>query len=234
MVIFTAILLEFAWRYSKDKPVKQIRSLHPWASCTRRRRERKARKAAAASDSFDPMTSNETIDGAGIHGTQGERNVRLMLIGLCVSTFFIFVRSVYRCVRSFAGWSHLTPTSLRLTVPPPTPHQVPRTSFGLERTDNRKPDTVRRSRRSHDSRLARHPQYASPGLVPASQGVAGGGCCHSIDSWPLVRDRQDVAPFTVICFTQAPRALPKLVKSSLNPCFLLNVFCYVHALCRLV
>jgi hypothetical protein len=99
MLIFTATLIEFAYRYKTDKPVKQLRSLHPWASCIRRRRERKARKAGATDGISDAMPDETTAaDGPGIHSPQGERNVRLMLIGLCISTFFIFVRSVYRCV----------------------------------------------------------------------------------------------------------------------------------------
>ena len=120
MLVFTAILIEFAYRYSKDKPVRQLRSLHPWASCTGRRRERKAQQAAA-NGGFCNVMADSTSNGPGVYGPQAERSVRLMLISLCVSTFFIFVRSVYRYVLSaFLSYGRgltLAASSLNLRCP---------------------------------------------------------------------------------------------------------------------
>lgn len=94
MLCFTGILADFSYRYMKDKPTTQI---YPFA-CFRCGKDRKAVSSGSSQQT--------TGDGAVEHtnGRRSERHVRLLLLGLSISTLFIIIRSIYRCPELLSGW----------------------------------------------------------------------------------------------------------------------------------
>ncbi|KAL7412248.1 RTA1 like protein-domain-containing protein [Mrakia frigida] len=88
MVGFSALFVEFVWRYLIDRPVDQV---HPFAW------SRKAREVVAVDKTFAVRTF--TIS------TTNEKRARLMLGALAGATFMIFIRSIYRTVELLDGWT---------------------------------------------------------------------------------------------------------------------------------
>lgn len=82
MILYTLLLLEFAYRYLKDLPVRRVDPL-AWT-----------RKAKAAAEAFLPGERP-------VLAPREEERARLMLVGLLGATVLIFVRSIYRTVSSF-------------------------------------------------------------------------------------------------------------------------------------
>jgi len=83
MIFYTLLLLEFAYRYVLDLPVRRIDPL-AWT-----------KKAKAEAAAFSPG-ERPALD------PKEERRARLMLVGLLGATVLIFVRSIYRTVSVFS------------------------------------------------------------------------------------------------------------------------------------
>lgn len=97
MISFSLLLAEFAFRFLKDRPTTQI---HLFACFARRRKQRAATSSSSGSSQ---LTAVDQTAGP-IEVTHGW-HPKLMLLSISVSTFFVFVRSVYRCPELLAGWN---------------------------------------------------------------------------------------------------------------------------------
>jgi hypothetical protein len=148
MLCFTGILADFSYRYIKDKPTAQI---HPFACYGHRQRQ----------SAVSSASSQQTIINGG-YNHRSERHVRFMLLGLSISTLFIFIRSIYRCVglspRRRSLYSFLFADCLS-----PSYFQVPRAPIGLAWLDHREPDALRLSRWPDDREWPRLRVLLAPG-----------------------------------------------------------------------
>ena len=78
MTLFVALLTEFVWRYFTDRPVKPFRF--------------KGTKSAVSVES-------------GSVPTDVERKANLLILAMAISTFFVYIRSVYRIIELAGGWN---------------------------------------------------------------------------------------------------------------------------------
>jgi hypothetical protein len=95
MISYSWLLIEFAWRFLKQRPTTQV---HPFAWLARRRNAH--HRAVSSSSSQHTTVEPEQADDY-LTRTQG----KLLLVGLAFSTLLVFVRSVYRCPELLSGWS---------------------------------------------------------------------------------------------------------------------------------
>jgi hypothetical protein len=105
MCCFTYLLVEFTFRYLKDRPTKQF---YPFACFSRRRK--------TSADVSSGASAQTAVDFESRH-VPIKRNAELMLLGIAISTFFVFIRSVYRCPELLSGWNGMSPLLLLIPLP---------------------------------------------------------------------------------------------------------------------
>ncbi|KAL7415338.1 RTA1-like protein [Mrakia frigida] len=91
MVLFTILGAEFLYRWSFKKPVKRLSSptASPPSGVT------KSEEVAA----YDQDASPE------LEHVNASRNLKLLILGVSLSTLFIFIRSIYRTIELLDGWT---------------------------------------------------------------------------------------------------------------------------------
>lgn len=94
MVSYSWLVIEFAYRFLKSRPTSH--QLQPFSWLSRRNTHRAVSSASSQHTEVEPERADDYLTR-----TQG----KLLLIGLSVSTLFVFIRSVYRCPELLSGWN---------------------------------------------------------------------------------------------------------------------------------
>lgn len=142
MSCFTCLFVDFTIHYLKDQPNKQI---HPFSWLSWRR---------SGNQANSPTSTRTAVEELKLDAPT-KKHAKLILLGIAISTSFVFVRSVYRCPELLKGWNgtraiaESTPSSHCLTPPSP---------FPFFRSHHQGPDPLRHNGRSDDR--------ASPHLLP--------------------------------------------------------------------
>lgn len=92
MTCYSWLLIEFAYRFLKNRPTTT--QLYPFAWLSRR----KAHRSSSSSQ-------HTTVEAIPVDDYLSRHHGKLMLLGLSISTLFVFVRSIYRCPELLAGWT---------------------------------------------------------------------------------------------------------------------------------
>lgn len=94
MVLFTALMIEFLWRWSLKKPINRRTSTH-----------------AAIQMSVKDENLGTRYPATDDEGSTASRNLRLVILGLSLSTLFIFIRCDRRVFLPLCPVSFFDPTN---------------------------------------------------------------------------------------------------------------------------
>lgn len=114
--LYTICAIEFLARYHLNKPVRHSLVFTETSDIDTRAGARERREAEATNSPVAPGGRKRIMD----------TGVKLMLVGMAISTLFILIRSVYRTIELLDGWTGRIITTqlyfVRITFPlPPLP-----------------------------------------------------------------------------------------------------------------